>query len=948
MKTILRGILFTLASLTSFGLQAQFSVAANTCFRTEILSSQSVGANCTKYQFKVTFEGDCRHALSHYSVAIPCGKVSNISNSENWKQVIGKDPKTGLTGFKIDDIPGFGDNSAVKSFLVSFTLCSDDKDCIESLKCWDPVVAYKAGTEIFYDTLDSKCDSHSLKGSIKASNATCFGATNGKAEVVIEDGVAPYTFNWSNGASTQFITNVGAGNYSVTVVDASGDSLVLGALLEQPEQILISGEITNASCNGVANGAVDATIEGGSGVYTFVWSNGTQTEDLSAINEGTYVLTVTDSSGCVAKKTFSVVSTSKILLSSKTVPAGCNQSNGSIDLTASGGTAPYTYVWSNGATTEDIGSLAAGVYKVKVTDASGCTAELVVNLKDNNTLRLAATMKQTSCVDDASGEINVTVSGGTAPYTFFWSNGATTEDLTQLIAGLYRLTVTDANGCTATIAVNISKKTFQVSSQIEHPLCYGDSTGSITLTPSGGTEPYTYEWSNGGTGNSIADLPGGVYQVIITDSTGCTKSMSYSVVKPSKIIASVSVTNNSCSGAGSTIDLSVTGGKQPYQYEWSNGETTQDIDSLSNGEYWVKITDANGCEILKQVLVESSPATWSCLINQLDSAIVCSSTNNQLTTSVESATNYSWTVNSSDGQWSITSGASSSAITYTAGSVGSSATFTLTLSKDGCTQTCSYAVTTCASDSTGGEDPGTGGEDPGSGGEDPGSGGETPGSGTESCADCFSTSIVKASSTGNCTTYEVTVSTDGNCRHELSHWDIAIPCGTLSDYSNSGGWKMVIGKDPTTGLYGLKVDGVDGFGKEVDSFTVKFTLCTEDAACKNKFTQWSPVVATKAGLCIAYDTLTLSSDENVRIGVKAYPNPFDDAVTFTWTADKDEYVSLDLIDKNGRKVKSVFEGFVTKGESYQVDWTTVSLSDDLYIYRYQAGSTVTYGKLFKR
>jgi hypothetical protein len=933
MQVILASVAF-LFSITLFG-QAP-TPSSDGCFRTEIINSQPVDGGCTKYKFKVSYEGDCRHALSHYTVAIPCGNVSDLANSENWAQVVGKDPKTGLSGFKIDNIPGFGDN-ALRSFYVSFTLCVDNNTCAEQLKCWEPVVAYKAGTEIFYDTLDAKCSS--LKASLKVQDASCYGSANGAAEVLIEEGTTPYTFEWSTGAASQSVTNLSPGTYSVKVTDATGASLVLEDTVSQPEAITITGNVVNASCNGIANGAIDITVGGGSGAYRYAWSNGIAEEDLLGLREGIYTVTVSDSSGCHAKKTFVVASVSKILLSSKNILPGCNQSNGAIDITATGGTEPYAFEWSNDATSEDLTLLAAGLYKVKVTDSLGCIAELVVNLRDNNTLRLTALVQPTSCIDDASGAVNLSVSGGTPPYTFVWSNGATTEDLAQLLAGLYKVTVTDANGCTVTTQVNVSKKTFQVASQVTNPLCFGDSTGSISLTPSGGTEPYNFEWSNGQTGSSVSGLPGGFYQVTVIDSTGCSKLLSYVVTKPTAIIASVSVSGSTCNGlGGSSINLFITGGKPPYTYEWSNGETTEDVDSLSEGEYWVKIKDANGCEIVKEVIVESSQSSWSCLINQPDSAATCGSLNNILQTSVAGATTYAWSVQSSDGGWKITAGTSTPQIQYTAGAENSSATFTLVITKDGCVQSCAYAMVTCVIDST---DGGNGGEGPGSGGENPGDGDNN-----ESCDDCFSTSVVSSSSDGNCTTYEVTVSTNGNCRHDLSHWDIAIPCGQLSDYWNSEGWKMEIGKDPTTGLYGLKVDDISGFGKETASFKVKFTLCSSDSRCYDKLQNWMPVVAYKAGQCIGYDTLALEYPEQP-VNVRAYPNPFSSTLSFTWSAPEDEHVTLDLIDRDGRKIQTVFSGRVEKGQSYKIDWHDAGLPDDMYIYRYIAGSKVVYGKLFK-
>jgi hypothetical protein len=458
------------------------------------------------------------------------------------------------------------------------------------------------------------------------------------------------------------------------------------------------------------------------------------------------------------------------------------------------------------------------------------------------------------------------------------------------------------------------------------------------VNPYGGTEPYQYIWSNGDTGNSISDLPPGVYDVNITDSTGCSRKLIFVITDPAAITASATVSNDQCNADGHfNIDLTVSGGKEPYQYEWSNGSTTQDLDSVGTGTYTVVITDANGCTLTKEVIVSGGASGWTCLITQPDTIPACGSANNVLATPITGADSYVWSVASSDGQWKITTGASSGSITYTAGQKDSNATFTLIITKDGCTQTCSVTLATCASDSTGGGDP------------DPGNGGGGEGPENETCDECFDTSVVEVSDNGSCKTYEITVNTNGNCLHELSHWDIGIPCGTPKDYSNSGGWEMEFGKDPTTGLYGLKVDGVNSFGKERESFTVKFTLCY-DIACGEILEGWDPIVAYKAGQCIGYDTVDVENDDNgesPEFTLTAYPNPFSNEVTFEWTAEEDDYVTLDIMDQFGKRVAELFSQKVSKGEKYKFDWIRSDLKESLYIYRLHSSKQTVYGKLFK-
>ncbi len=932
---ILIGLLSIQAELLAQNSPATQS-CVNNCFTTEIIKAEKNGA-CINYEFKVSYSGKCDHALSHFTVAIPCGDVNNLSNSKGWKQVYGYDPTTKLKGFKIDDIPNFGETS-LKSFMVKFTLCPDggkcsnNRSCVDELKCWEPVVAYKAATCVFYDTLKNNfCQN--LVASLQQKNASCFGAADGALSVVVTEGVAPYTYTWSTGDTTSSILNRAAGNYSVTIRDAFGAELILNGTILQPASIIISEPITNASCNGRSDGAIDLSVSGGSGGYTYLWNNGATTQDLTALKSGTYVVTVKDSIGCSIQKTFNLVNTSQIQITATSTLPACSQSNGSIYITVSGGVAPYTYEWSNGATTEDILNVPAGMYKVTVTDASGCSTELLYSLRENNTLKLSSIVTQTTCLDDASGAIDIIVSGGTAPYTYLWSNGATTQDLTNLLAGIYKVTVTDVNGCTITLAISVSKKTFQVSSQVIQPLCYNESTGSITLTPTDGVEPYTYVWSNGQTGNSITEIAPGVYKVTVTDATGCSRLLTYTITNPSPVTSSASVSNTQCNAEGSyNIDLTVAGAKAPYTYVWSNGAITEDLNSLQSGTYNVTIKDANGCLTTKQVVVSGSAAGWSCLISQPDSTAVCGSINNALATSVAGATSYQWTIQSSDSKWIITSDSGSPSIVYTAGDMNSTATFTLTIIKDGCTQTCSYMTTTCTS-------------------PDDGGGGDDGGENNETCDECFDSSVTLVSTEGSCKTYEVTVSTNGNCKHELSHWDIAIPCGTVKNTWNSGGWKMELGTDPTTGITGLKVDGVNNFGKESATFKVKFTICG-DNSCIETLKDWDPVVAYKAGLCIAIDTLSNSGhnggDDDGGVKVCAYPNPFHGNLKFDWKCDEDDYVELDIIDKCGKKVQQVYKGNVWKGESYSFECGDDKLNDDFYIYRFTCTKRKTqYGKLLK-
>ncbi|MEX1239211.1 MAG: SprB repeat-containing protein, partial [Cyclobacteriaceae bacterium] len=590
----------------------------------------------------------------------------------------------------------------------------------------------------------------------------------------------------------------------------------------------------------MADGSIDLTVSGVTGAHTIAWSNGLEGEHIQALAPGQYTMTVTDDKNCSASATFSIGTVSKIDITAAQVRPDCNGSNGSIDITASGGTGPYSFSWSNGATTEDLQNMKAGLYTVTVSDNAGCTAQGTYFLRDIVTLTLKGESIATSCVDDASGAIDLTVAGGAAPYSYSWSNGATTEDLSGLTSGTYTVTVTDSKNCSVTATFPVTKTTFQVPRIVVQPSCHGGADGSITLqAPIGGTGPFTYLWSNEQTGTALTGLDAGTYSVTVMDATGCSRTLTSMITDPTEIFADATVSNVQCNADGFfSVDLTISGGTTPYGYEWSNGSNTQNIDGLQSGTYTVVITDARGCSISKEVIVEGLGTPWSCVINELTSMPLCGSANNTLSTSVTVADSYSWSVESTDGNWSIASSASSS-IAFTAGGEYSSATFSLTIVKEGCTETCTYTVSACsAQNNGGGSDPGS--EDPG---EDPGNGE----GGDQTCEECFNTIVKVIDEAGTCRTYEMEVNTNGLCRHDLSHWTLAIPCGTVSNYSNSRGWKMEFGKDPTTGLYGLKVDDINGFGKEGESFTVRFTVCKANDC---ELSGWDPTVAYKAGLCV--------------------------------------------------------------------------------------------------
>ena len=313
---------------------------------------------------------------------------------------------------------------------------------------------------------------------------------------------------------------------------------------------------------------------------------------------------MTDVNSCRATATSTITEPTVISLTSAVAAIACNGDKGGIDITASGGTAPYTYNWNSGfSTNEDLTGLDPGTYAVTVTDDNGCTESLSETLTEPAVLSLTETHVDVLCNGDATGSIDLSVTGGTTPYAYAWDNSAAsiTQDISNLVADSYAVIVTDDNGCTENISIDITEPTaLSLSATQTNISCNGDSDGSINLTVSGGSAPYTYSWDDpaSSTTQDISSLPAGTYEVTVTDDNSCTETLSVTLTEPAVLALSTSQTNVGCNGASTgAIDLTVAGGTAPFTYSWddASSSTTQDISNLPVGTYTVTVTDANGC-----------------------------------------------------------------------------------------------------------------------------------------------------------------------------------------------------------------------------------------------------------------------------------------------------------------------------------------------------------------
>ena len=360
----------------------------------------------------------------------------------------------------------------------------------------------------------------------------------------------------------------------------------------------------DVTCNGNADGTINLTVTSGTPTFTYDWDNGATSEDLSGLAPGTYTVQVFDNFGCTATASATITEPAVLTLTAEDDHVNCyNGNDGAIDLTIAGGTTPYAYDWSNNATTQDITGLTDGSYDVTVTDFNGCTATYSTVIDEPDTLVIQTAIYDATC-NAPNGSIQTLITGGTTPYITSWSNGSNTANLNNVSAGTYTLTVIDAQGCTSQFSGSVAGvSNLTASSIVRDARCYGQANGEIQVIMESGNEPYVFDWSNGASTALNDHLAEGSYTVTVTDAFGCEVTMNFDVNQPdslevtlttSAFIAGTNVSVNGASDGWITTD--VIGGTPAYSYEWSNGETTEDIYNLPAGAYSVVVIDQNGCK----------------------------------------------------------------------------------------------------------------------------------------------------------------------------------------------------------------------------------------------------------------------------------------------------------------------------------------------------------------
>jgi hypothetical protein len=468
-------------------------------------------------------------------------------------------------------------------------------------------------------------------GSVSGPLSMCAGTT----QTYTYSGLGWTSYNWTVPAGTTITTGQGTNTITITAGSTPGNicctptgacgpgpiSCLAVTIAPQPASTQTAVHVT---CNGSNNGSATINMIP-SGSYTYTWSpNVGNTQTVTGLSPGTYTVTGTNSGGCFTTQTITITQPPVLTATQSHVDLLCNGANtGSATVNPSGGVPGYTYSWlPSGGNAATATSLQAGNYTCTITDANGCTNTQTFAITTPSAINLATSSTPSVC-GTPNGSATVVASGGTAGYSYSWSpSGGVAATESGLLGGAYVITVTDANGCVSTATVNVvgASTPTAVITASTNILCNGGNNGAATVTPSGGSSPYTYAWSpSGGTGATESNLTAGTYTVTITDSDGCSASDTVTLTEPPLLTSSITATNILCNGAGTgSATMNPVGGNPGYTYTWApSGGNGPVANGLLAQSYTCTATDANGC-LTSSIVTLTQPPALTTTFSQVD------------------------------------------------------------------------------------------------------------------------------------------------------------------------------------------------------------------------------------------------------------------------------------------------------------------------------------------
>jgi gliding motility-associated-like protein len=442
---------------------------------------------------------------------------------------------------------------------------------------------------------------------ISYTDVSCNSICNGTGTVFAGGGTPPYSYSWlPSGETSASASSLCAGNNDVTITDNNGCTTQNQVAISEPDPQVINDSIIDVSCNGGYDGIIYLTVSGGNGIPSYNWSPaGTGNSGIvTNLSSGFYGVTVTDFMGCVTNQSFFVNEPTALGTVMIEVESTCSDTNGVAYVIASGGTIPYSYIWSDAQTNSTANGLIAGTYTITITDMNGCYLVDTATINDIPGPQITGiTIEDIDCFGNSSGRATVSVSGGTTPYSYLWNDSLaqTTATANNLYPDVITVVVTDSNGCTTTSLSIISQPdSLYVLTFGEVTICIGDST-EIYATGSGGTPPYTYNWTSGFIGaGPVTTGPlttSTTYPVFIIDDNGCTSPMDSITISVTPPLVPTGVGTTICDGEDAVIYAVASGGNGgPFTFTWSNNYigSLQTLSGLTNDtSFFVTVSD--GC-----------------------------------------------------------------------------------------------------------------------------------------------------------------------------------------------------------------------------------------------------------------------------------------------------------------------------------------------------------------
>ncbi len=540
----------------------------------------------------------------------------------------------GTTPYTFAQGAGAFQNSGVFAGLAAGTYTFRVKDANDCEKDTTITITEPAAVEI---------------ASLTISDLDCHGDADAAVTIAGLGGNAPYTYAMGTGAyqASGTFTNLAAGTYTFHIKDNNGCEKDTTFTISQPVALTLgSVSVIDADCNGASTGEVSFTGSGGTAPYTYALGTGAYqgSGTFTGLAAGTYTIHIQDANNCHYSTSITIGEPTAVMISGASIVlATCNQSNGSVTLTGSGGTAPYTYAQGTGTyqASGTFTGLAAGTYTFHIQDANGCTHDTIVNVSQPSAVGIgSATVTDVDCHGASTGEVTLTGTGGTAPYTYAQGTGAyqASGTFTGLAAGTYTFHIKDDNGCIIDTTITINEPTpidIAGSLSITDIDCNGNADGEVTIGASGGTSPYTYALGTGAyqASGTFSNLAAGTHTFHVLDANGCQKDTTITITEPDPlVIGASSVIDADCHGASTgEVTLTGTGGTAPYMYAQGAGayQASGTFTGLAAGTYTFHIQDAMGCESDTTITIsEPTPVMVSGVTIQL---ATCNQSNGSVT-----------------------------------------------------------------------------------------------------------------------------------------------------------------------------------------------------------------------------------------------------------------------------------------------------------------------------